>query len=280
MMSCADQALMITRPVNAASALFSGFRHFEAVSEIYAGVEEGYGPLSTAHIQLCPQHHGIVDERLIARLKNSFPDTQFRLHANVRTERKHLPYDASSGPVARDYFVRLGELSRLLGAPAYTLHAGRAAQSSLNQAFDQARALTDQWQIPVGIEGLYPNKSNGWLLSSWADYARLLTEDVFYAIDMSHLNIVARSGGIAELGLARELVANPRCIEVHISDNDGSSDAHRIIEDPDVLWWWSALADVNEGAQIFSEGIQLMQGPMGPRAPGPVTRRYQPVINS
>jgi hypothetical protein len=92
------------------------------------------------------------------------------------------------------------------------------------------------------------------LLSTWADYEWLLGSDLHYAIDLSHLAIVARHERREDVSLARELVSNERAIEVHVSDNDGRADRHTtLVRHP---WWWPVLDDVHPAAVIFSEGNQ------------------------
>ena len=49
-----------------------------------------------------------------------------------------------------------------------------------------------------------------------------------------------------------ELLACERCIEVHVSDNDGRGDWHQVCES--TPWWHELLAHVHAGAVVFSEG--------------------------
>jgi len=114
--------------------------------------------------------------------------------------------------------------------------------------------IEERCGIPVGVEGLYPAPGDRWLLSTWADYEWLLESDLHYAIDLSHLAIVARHERCEDLALARELVSNERAIEVHVSDNDGRADRHTTLARQP--WWWPVLEDVHPAAVIFSEGNQ------------------------
>jgi hypothetical protein len=84
----------------------------------------------------------------------------------------------------------------------------------------------------------------------------LLESGAHYALDLSHLHIVATASGYVEWGLLQELLASPKCLEVHLSGNDGSADQHHALDVASVPWWWVLLADVNPNAVLFSEGRQ------------------------
>jgi len=116
----------------------------------------------------------------------------------------------------------------------------------------------------VGIEGHYPTKHDIWLLSTWAEYRVMLESGVHYALDLSHLHIVATGSGYVEWNLLRELLASPKCLEVHVSANDGSADQHHALDVNAVPWWWPLLAYVHANTVIFSEGRQTIASPMIP----------------
>lgn len=107
----------------------------------------------------------------------------------------------------------------------------------------------------MGIEGHYPLAGDPFLLSSWAEYAELLESKAYYALDMSHLNIVARQSKQIEKGLVAELLNCDRCLEIHVSGNNGERDSHRkLIGRP---WWWSLMEKhAYPEAVIFSESNQ------------------------
>jgi hypothetical protein len=50
----------------------------------------------------------------------------------------------------------------------------------------------------------------------------------------------------------RDMLACERCIEVHVSANDGRGDWHQVCEQPP--WWWPLLQYINPKAVVFSEG--------------------------
>jgi hypothetical protein len=207
-------------------------------------------------MQLVPQCAGIIDEALAESLASSYPQTQFRLHANVRVLGDHRLADLSRFGQQLDWFVRAAQIHRVLGAPAYSSHAGRRVNASLQTVFGNARQAADLFGSPVAIEGLYPDRRDTWLLSTWAEYAALLDAGVPYALDLSHLNILAYRTQRWETGLVQELVDNPLCIEIHESGNDGHWDDHGQIEgELDNVWWAPMLAHVREDCVVFTESI-------------------------
>jgi sugar phosphate isomerase/epimerase len=153
-------------------------------------------------------------------------------------------------------------VNALLGADVYTLHAGTRAAGSLTSVRAAVLALEERLGIPVGVEAMYPDPKQTWLLSSWDEHRWLLESDICYALDLSHLNILARRSRWTDYGLTAALLTDPRCIEIHVSDNDGHSDRHApLTRQP---WWWGCLEDavkLNPGAVIFSEGNQLRRKP-------------------
>lgn len=215
-----------------------------------------FGALSLGHVQVCPQNCiGIFDEQAAAELRGAFPDTRFRLHANVRIDEKHKPdADLSAFRRYRGYFMQLALVSQSLGADAYTLHAGQRSRTEwidLMLAVDQ---IEDWFGIPVGIEGHYPTPGAQYWLNSWSDYKRLLESGKRFALDLSHLNILAVQSGKFEHQLVREMLSSENCIEVHFSHNNGRNDQH-VPMDADNPPWWVAHADaIHEKAVIFYEG--------------------------
>ena len=244
------------RAIHGTTACWPGERHTDALGHLLMGTEEpALGMLSCAHVQLCPQNFGVIDEALCDELKAKAPGTAFRLHASVRVFRSHRTFDASCADSdAWHYFGRVAELSAHLRAPAYTLHAGERQRATKEEVRDNVLRLQDRFGIPVGVEALYPAAGNRWLLSSWAEYAWLLATDIHYVIDLSHVAIVAHRERREDLALVLKLVNNPRCLEVHVSDNDGRADEHRLLARHP--WWWPVLDDVHPATVVFSEGNQ------------------------
>lgn len=246
------------RPVHVSLAAFPGTPFADAMALARAGVSEPLlGPLSSDHVQLCPQQRGVLDEALVDHLRDRYPTSRFRLHANVRVETQRQIRDWSSFDAGHSYWHTLARLSRRLDAPAYSAHAGRRAESTLDAVFEAARRASDSFGCPCAVEGHYPTPGMIFHLDTWTEYARLLDARVPYAIDLSHLAIVAHHEGRVERSLVIELLAAPECIEVHLSANSGVSDEHQILEQPP--WWWGLLAAVTPSAVIFSEGNQFAQ---------------------
>lgn len=74
--------------VHAATACFPGIDVHDAVARIHAGIAEPLlGTIRADHIQLCPQSSGHLDEGVCETLRERYPDTAFRLHANPASGR-------------------------------------------------------------------------------------------------------------------------------------------------------------------------------------------------
>lgn len=242
------------RSVNISLGSYGRTSHLAAIASMLVSppADPVLGRLSTAHVQICPQNIGQFTLDMAREVRRALPDTRWRLHANVRVHGAHRMLDIADWPMARDYFFDLSRLSKALDAPAYSAHAGRRQSATLAQVFRYSRELEDLFGVPVGIEGHYPALGNYWLISSWAEYRALLESGVRYALDLSHLHILATKTGVWEWNLVREMLACERCIEVHLSANDGHADQHLpLTERP---WWFPLLADIHSDATVFSEG--------------------------
>ncbi|MHB1666066.1 apurinic/apyrimidinic endonuclease family protein [Thiomonas sp.] len=243
--------------VQGSTACWPGLSFSEALARLRTAQEPAWGPIQAEHVQLCPQNSGALDEATLAQLQQESPGTQFRLHANVRIGSRRITWNAAQAhkPEAQGDFQRWAALSRWLNAPAYTLHAGRRDQASLPRLWDNIRRLEQWFGCPVGVEGHYTTPEDAFLLSTWAEYALLLEAGVSFVVDLSHLNIVAHQSGGWEPALVRELLAHPKCIEIHLSGNDGRQDHHQALRDPPE--WAPFLTSANGTAVWFTEGNQL-----------------------
>ncbi len=234
-------------------ACWPGLRHEEAARCLDAPpVEPCFGRLSVAHVQLVPQSMGMLDPELAVMLRKAFPATRFRLHANVRVLPRHVIADLSNFAVNAEWFFQAAHISQRLDAPAYTAHAGRRSQASLGEMLDNARRCADVFGCPVGVEGHYPTPHDTWLVSSWEEYRMVFESGVPYALDLSHLHIVATHSGRREEALVAEMLACERCLEIHVSANDGRGDRHDVCGEPP--WWFALLPRAHPDAVIFSEG--------------------------
>ncbi len=211
-----------------------------------------FGRLSLDYIQLVPQSRERLTPHVIELLRSAFPNTRFRMHANLRVWGEFTRVDLVDFDRHNAWFRDAAALHRLLGADAFTLHPGRRASASLSALFDCARQCADLFGSPVGIEGMYPTRGAPYLISTWPEYEALFESGVPYALDLSHLNIVAHLSGRYDLDLVQAMLSSDRCIEIHVSDNDGLSDQHRICLAPP--WWWRVLTSVHPNAVVFSEG--------------------------
>lgn len=247
--------------VNLSLAAFPGLTHEVALrtavcrQQTDALAEPALGGLLMDHVQLVPQSFGHLTEHVAEQLQAALPDTRFRLHANVRVLRAHRFADLANMNEHRDWFVQAARISKLLNAPAYTAHSGSRRHGTLMNVLDNARRLSDLFGCPVGVEGQYPTARGDALVDNWCEYAQLLHSGVPYALDLSHLNILAIWSGQRNETLVAELLSCERCIEIHLSDNDGSGDWHQVCDgDP---WWMPLLVARHADAVVFSEGNHL-----------------------
>ena len=218
-------------------------------------METCFGRLSANHVQLVPQCMGRLTEALVDSLCAAYPASRFRLHANVRLQAGHVVADLSGFKLHAGWFAQAARISCRLEAPAYTAHAGSRLQASMTEMLESARRCADLFGCPVGVEGHYPTRGDTWLVSSWTEYQALFESGVPYAIDLSHLHIVATQSRRRELTLVAEMLDCERCLEVHVSANDGSGDWHQVCAEPP--WWSVLLRRVHPKAIIFSEGNHL-----------------------
>ncbi|MCA3173958.1 MAG: hypothetical protein ING36_00245 [Burkholderiales bacterium] len=252
-----------SRPIHCSMAAFPGMSHLDAVKLAIARQatgqleESALGLISLGHVQLVPQNRGCIDPCLASGLREAYPHIQFRLHANVRVSDRWAIYDLAGFKLLHSHFVEAARIHALLGATAYSAHSGRRDQATLPELFDYARRAADLFNSPVAIEGQYPTAHNEYLISSWQEYQTLFESGVPYALDLSHLNIVAQQTGETWTTLVREMLSSDRCLEVHLSDNDGTGDHHqRLNRQP---WWFDLLKDINPDAVLFTEGNHLFQ---------------------
>ena len=231
----------MTPTIHPTTAQLANYPVLEACRRLAQEHQEAFGPTSMDYLQLCPQTPSVMTETLLEELQAEFPHTRFQLHANVRVQPGLLIFDASSYSASTHwYFERLAELSKFLNAPAYSLHSGRRKNCSMNQLFRNVEAIQTLFEMPVVLEGMYPTQNDHqvWLVSSWKEYQMVMSSGLFYAIDLSHLNIVASTEG-ERPEQVYELIRHPNCLEVHLSHNNGKHDRHRPINDTiwNNLWW-------------------------------------------
>lgn len=248
--------------IMAASAAAPGISHIKAVEAIAAGITDPVlGTIGYDHVQLCPQHSGKLSMDSIEILMDKYPSTSFRIHATPRVAGDHTHHivDAANAHEYPEQIQATANLSKRLNAKGYTLHAGLRNNANLAQAFDNTKRLADIFQCRVGIEGLYPSlgRTSKWLLSSWAEHEELLKSGVDFAIDLSHLGIVAKRERQQRHDLVEALLSSDHCIECHVSDNDARTDSHRPLTAGSPPWWLPFLVHVNPEAVTFYEGIAI-----------------------
>ena len=263
---------MLTPDIQATTAQFPGYSFQEACALIAAGVSEGFGAVRMDHVQLCPQAPDVVDEACVDFLRQKYPHTQFRLHANVRVDDTLRILDASRySKSTRWYYKRLAQLSLLLDAQGYSLHAGYRQDASLQQMKANVLAIQAFFPCDVLVEGLYPDQRKDWLVKTWEEYRWLMESGLFYAIDLSHLNILKQRVRYVDLGLVRALLLHPNCKEVHLSHNYGNQDSHLQLKSKfyEQAWWREVwLQTMSERIQIGLEHpIHFTEGRAAQRSP-------------
>lgn len=249
--------------INAVSACWSSMPYEMAIGNIFSGtVEPILGTLSSEHVQLCPQHPDYVSEKLIDTLMENFPEMQFRLHSDVRLVNKRgvtidlIDYNEDT----KWYFQELAKFSKRMNAPLYSLHAGSRNHHTIYDLFEKAKQVQELFDCPVAIEGHYPFGQNKYLINSWAEYEALYNSGLSYALDLSHLNIVAHREGWHN-DLTVEMLKSSQCKEIHISFNEGHLDNHMIAtNEQSNLWnkWKNMIEQSHSQAVIFSEGNQVL----------------------
>jgi len=244
------------RPVHVSLGAYGRLPHRWAIAEMlsHPPADPVLGQLSSARVQVCPQSAGVFDREMAEEVVRCYPDIEWRLHANVRVENQHRMVDLCDWTEEQVYFRELAQVSAILRAPVYSLHAGRRDKASIGDVLRFAREAEQLFGMPVAIEGHYPTRDHTWLFASWQEYQQLLESGVCYALDLSHLNIVARHSGVVALSLVRDMLACERCLEVHVSGNDGSADQHRPLDTASPPWWLPLLDEAHDRAVIFAEG--------------------------
>jgi hypothetical protein len=252
----------LLKQVSPASSCFPGYPLETAVNLIYATPpkELFIHKWNYSHIQLCPQHIGFISEKSAEELKNKYPNTKFRLHANVRLFTKLRPFDAGSIiDENQEYILNLKKISKILGSDTYSYHAPMSDNLNWNKIRENILYLQDFLNIPVAIEGLYPTKKPSYWDNSFAVYETFLNSDINFAIDLSHLNIAyekmsnEQKEDFSELAI--KMINSPNCLEIHISGNDGLHDEHKPISGNE--WWFNVLNNLeNNQPIIFCESKQ------------------------
>lgn len=253
--------MQVQKQLNASTASLPGIFMFEAATILHQKptYEDLLGPIHTDHMQLCPQNRGYLDEELADQLLEAFPDTRFRLHANVRVLPQIVKWDASDDfKMTRPYFEQMAAISKRLKAPAYTLHAGYKENCGFDELLDNLARIQDLFgDIPVGVEGLYPLKAKPQHMDTWEEYQRVYDCGCFVALDLSHLNLLKPMPFTQ--AVLRSWLNDRQTIEIHVSDNDGTRDQHRLISENDEPFWYHAFNESlldTRYTTVFSESNQ------------------------
>lgn len=248
---------MINLDVNPTSANFPGFPYLDSIEKIHQGINEPkIKSITPNHMQLCPQNRGHLSPAFCSLILEKYKNTQFRIHANAKVHPELEMFDASydfKNPRIVKYIKSLRLVCDTLKSPIYSFHAGRRI-NSYNDVITNTLNLQDTLKIPVALEGLYPSKKDNWHLSTLKEYESLLTSDIYYAIDLSHIQIVCHQEKATPVDLIKALIENKNCLEVHISNNNFYADQHQILDTD--RFWFDILnsAKLNNHTHVFTEG--------------------------
>jgi len=247
-------------------------------TSISLGVFSGRNPLEIVReeslrdllsvIQICPQNSGITTVETIDDINLLKPDSEIRLHANVKVfdpyvwrRRGNPPLSMADAsryrhPKFKEYWDTLVPIIQHIGNP-YTFHAGSRVGSTLEQVLASVGDLEQRVGSPVGIEGMYPTCKNSYIMSTMDEYRKVMESGVHYCVDLSHLNIIRHYEGGLDESLVQEMLLSCNCIEIHISGNNGISDSHKGIDGNE---WWIKLVhhDLIKASLITEEagGLQ------------------------
>ncbi|MFL9611058.1 hypothetical protein ACKF11_13305 [Methylobacillus sp. Pita2] len=209
-------------------------------------------PFSAAHMQICPQNRGQVNPYVINHLREAFPNTVFRLHANVHLLDKLRIIDLDTIMEEGAYLEALKACQAALGHPIYSLHPGSRKGRPISWLTNQAARLQDLLGAKVAIEGMYPSREH-YFLSTWREYEALFKGDAYFALDFSHIKILGERNGYFDHNLVKEMLQSGRCLEVHLSENDGQHDQHVGIDRLDNQFWLEWVPFIGPETIIFSE---------------------------
>lgn len=256
---------MITKQINPTTACFPG-KPLESSLHL---LNNNYPKDSLienwdfSNIQLCPQNPGFISINKAESLTSKYPNTQFRLHANVRLFLKHQQFDSNfSLNDDLSYAEQLKTINNIINGKVYSYHAPMKTDKTWNNIIDNVLKLQDFLNIPVALEGLYPNKkiSGDFWQDTFNNYSTILKSDIFYALDLSHINILYEQSDEKLkkriILLTKDMIEYKNCLEVHISDNDGVHDSHKIIKEK--KWWVDILnnSTLPPNCLIFCESNQ------------------------
>lgn len=242
----------MTKVINATTASTPGRSFLNSMEILSNGITDTFlGNISINEVQLCPQTNSITTLDEFNTILELYPNTKFRLHADVVLKGRYKPADLCYFDINNKYdrnWKCIADISNHINAPAYSLHSGKRV-CSITELYEKYYHLQDLFNCPIAIEGHYPSRTD-YLFNCWEEYATLLTNDVYYVIDLSHLHILSNKGW--EDNLVKELLSNPRCIEVHFSGNNKHIDSHEeLLLEPD---WWRFKDYINDNSSIFYEG--------------------------
>src|SRR5579885_2502572 len=115
---------MVPTPIHISLAAFPARDYRSAMGSSRGARDPVLGAIIPSQAQLCPQNMGTLTEEISSALREEFPETRFRPHANIRAEGWSPHIAASNYPRFKGYYDELKKICAALHSPAYTWHAG------------------------------------------------------------------------------------------------------------------------------------------------------------
>ena len=174
---------------------------------------------------------------------------KFIPHHNSPIDGKSHPIDLCK-KVPTNYFTKVFEFCKAVGAGHYSVHGGSYDPSEINytQAMNnyitnlyQAKNLASQYGIELAVETMYPTKRGAKFVLDTAESIldfRVHHPDIGLVVDCAHVNIMMHQG-VATSSFLRTLLDDEKVVEIHLSENDGIHDHHTPITRN--AWFWGAL---------------------------------------
>ena len=235
--------------INATTATWGHLPYEDAMVRLQNTIDPFLGKISIDKVQLCPQNPKFNDIDSLLHLKSLYPNTAFRLHADVKLKGRVSKADLCWYTHAyNSNWTCIAEACRALEATCYSLHAGER-NGTFDELIEKYHQMQSIFDCPIAIEGHYPSGNNRYHLSTWDVQEKLLLSGVNFVVDLSHFNIIAKRYGWCD-DLVHAMVSHKNCLEVHVSSNTGITDSHEpLLEEP---YWWKYIKNVS--SDIFYEG--------------------------
>ncbi len=225
-----------------------------AATQARNGIEvKCIGRVGAQILQVCPQQSDLITEASLNALMEAFPGVEIRFHSNIHVITQRVLRDVIDFDASDLYWKRMKALGQHAGVTSYSAHAGFREKGDMTSLFQQQQRMTDFLGVPVALEGHYPVRGNRFLCSDWAEWEAMYNSELPFVVDVSHAAIIANIKRERNDDLIGAMLSSERCLEIHISGNNGIADQHTELSGQE--WWWSLIAGRNQESHIFYEGF-------------------------